>query len=166
MSKNPQSAVTSFGIYWERDAEWSPSKLYGRHLPDTINTKKHGVVNFATQHAVYLLPYEREIVYVGRTVELAERLKEYTQSPTLHNRWTRFSWFWFRQVIHDSNGGRLGEARLPSGFAMCDLMSVVESVLIEAVEPRNNRRGGAGFNDRAYGQVPLAEVEKMEGAAR
>ena len=165
MSRNSDPAVTSFGIYWEREAEWSPTRLYGEHLPDSANKKKHGAVNFAKQHAVYLLHHDREIVYVGRTVELAERLQEHTRSPTLHSRWNRFSWFGFRTVIHDGNGGRLGEVHLPSGFSICDLMSVIESVLIEAVEPRNNRQGGTGFNDRAYGQMSFVEVERTEKAA-
>ena len=156
--------VTSFGIYWEREAEWSPTKLYGEHLPDPINKKRPGVVNFAKQDAVYLLHHDREIVYVGQTVGttagLAERLRAHTRSPTLHSRWNRFSWFGFREVVHDGSGGGLGEAHLPTDFAVCDLMAVVEAILIEAVEPRNNRQGGKGFKDLAYGQVSVAEAAK------
>lgn len=166
MSKSQPPAVTSFGIYWERDAEWSPTKLYGEHLPDPINKKKRGVVNFAEQDAVYLLHRDREIVYVGQTVGptagLAERLRAHTRSPTLHSRWNRFSWFGFRKVDHDSVPPQLGEATLPKSFGVADLVSTIEAVLIEAVEPRNNRQGGAGFKDLAYGQVSVAEVEKMK----
>lgn len=162
MSKSPPA--TSFGIYWERDAEWSPTKLYGEHLPDPINKKRPGVVNFAKQDAVYLLHHDREIVYVGQTVGttagLAERLRAHTRSPTLHSRWNRFSWFGFRKVIHDESGGGLVEAHLATGFTVRELMSVVEAILIEAVEPRNNRQGSKGFKDLAYGQVSFAEAEK------
>lgn len=163
MSRSPP--VTSFGIYWKRDTEWSPTKLYGEHLPDPINKKKPGVVNFAGQDAVYLLHHDREIVYVGQTVGetagLAERLRAHTRSPTLRSRWNRFSWFGFREVVHDGSGGRLKNAHLPSTFSIRDLMAVVEAILIEAVEPRNNRQGGKGFKDLAYGPVSFAEAEKM-----
>lgn len=166
MSKSPQSAVTSFGIYWERDAEWNSGKLYGKHLPDPINKKKPGVVNFAEQDAVYLLHRDSEIVYVGqtlgRTSGLAERLHAHTRSPTLHSRWNRFSWFGFRAVHHDSLPVRLGKATLRRGFGVADLVSTVEAILIEAVEPRNNRQGGVGFKDLAYGQVSIAEAEKTK----
>lgn len=164
MSKSPTLAVTSFGIFWDRDTEWNSNKLYGEHLPDPINKKKPGVVNFANQDAVYLLHYGREIVYVGQTfgstAGLAERLRAHTRSPTLHSRWNRFSWFGFREVVHDESGGRLGEAHLPTGFTVRDLISVVEAILIEAVEPRNNRQGGKGFKDLAYGPVSFAEAAK------
>lgn len=164
MSENPPLAVTSFGIYWDRDAEWNANKLYGKHLTDPAKTKRPGVINLAEQHAVYLLHHDREIVYVGQTIGpkagLAARLREHTRSPTLHSRWNRFSWFGFREVVHDGSGGRLGEAHLPSGFTVHDLMSVVEAILIEAVEPRNNRQGGQGFNKLAYGPVSFAEAEK------
>lgn len=134
--------------------------MYGEHLPDPVNRKKPGVVNFAKQDAAYLLQHDREIVYVGKTVCLASRLHEHTASPTPHNRWDRFSWFGFRKVIHDESGGGLGEADLPTDFAVCDLMAVVDGIFIEAVEPRNNRQGVKGFNDLAYGQVSFAEAEK------
>lgn len=160
MSKSPTLAVTSFGIYWDREAERNTTELYGEHLPDSAGKKQTGVVNFANQHAVYLLHHDREIIYVGRTVCLASRLHEHTTSATLHDRWDRFSWFGFREVVHDGSGGRLGEPQLPTGFSVSDLMSVVEGILIEAVEPRNNRQGVKGFNDLAYGQVSFAEAEK------
>ena len=165
MKKSRPPAVTSFGIYWERDAEWSSTKLYGEHLPDPINKKKQGVVNFAEQDAVYLLHRDREIVYVGKTVGhtsgLAERLRAHTRSPTLHSRWNRFSWFGFREVDHDSVPPQLGKAKFPKSFGVTDLVSIIEAVLIEAVEPRNNRQGGVGFKDLAYGQVSAAEAKKM-----
>lgn len=160
MSRDECSIVTSFGIYWDREAEWNTTELYGEHLPDSAGKKQTGVVNFANQHAVYLLHHDREIIYVGKTVCLASRLHEHTASPTLHNRWDRFSWFGFRKVIHDESGGGLGEARLPTDFSVCDLMSVVEGILIEAVELRNNRQGVKGFNVLAYGPVSFAEAEK------
>lgn len=160
MSRDKTNGVTSFGIYWERAADWNTEALHGIHLPDSAKTKRPGVVNFAKQHAVYLLHHDREIIYVGKTVCLASRLHEHTVSPTLHNRWDRFSWFGFRKVIHDESGGGLGEADLPTDFAVCDLMAVVEGILIEAVEPRNNRQGVKGFNDLAYGQVSVAEAAK------
>lgn len=138
--------------------------MYGEHLTDPAKTKRRGVINFAKQHAVYLLHHYREIVYVGQTVgpkaSLAARLREHTRSPPLHSRWNRFSWFGFRKVIHHDSGGELGEAHLPIGFTVRDLMSIVEAILIEAVEPRNNRQGGKRFNELAYGQVSFADAAK------
>lgn len=148
-------AVTSLGVLWERDAvTWTPLTLVGKHLPDAAAAARPGVIDFATQHAVYLLHLDREIVYVGQTVELGPRLREHTKSPHLHNRWNRFSWFGLREVIHNDSGpGHLGEARLPNGFGVSELMKTVEGILIAALEPRSNGMAGVGFNNLVYGQV-------------
>ena len=147
-------AVASLGILWERNAViWKPLALPGKHLPDAAATARPGVVDFAKQHAVYLLHRDREIIYVGQTVELGPRLREHTKSPHLHNRWNRFSWFGFREVIHKAaEPGCLGEAILPNGFGVSELTKTVEGILIAALEPRNNGMAGVGFNDLAYGQ--------------
>ena len=148
-------AVTSLGILWERDAViWNPLALPGKHLPDAAATAKPGVVDFAKQRAVYLLHRDREIIYVGQTGELGPRLREHTKSPHLHNRWNRFSWFGFREVIHQAGApGYLGEAILPNGFGVSELTKTVEGILIAALEPRNNGMSGVGFNDLVYGQA-------------
>lgn len=128
--------------------------LPGKHLPDAAAAAKPGVVDFAKQCAVYLLHHDREIIYVGQTVELGPRLREHTKSPHLHNRWNRFSWFGFRKVIHrDMGPGCLGKPILPSDFGIDEWMKTVEGILIAALEPRNNGMAGLGFNNLVYGQA-------------
>ena len=148
-------AVTSLGVLWERDAvTWDPLALPGKHLPDAAAAAKPGVVDFARQRAVYLLHRDREIIYVGQTVELGPRLREHTKSPHLHNRWNRFSWFGFRKIIPGDAGlCSLGEATLPSDFGVDEWMKTVEGILIAALEPRNNGMAGFGFNNLVYGQA-------------
>ncbi|MFQ5732295.1 MAG: GIY-YIG nuclease family protein [Planctomycetaceae bacterium] len=115
-------------------------------------------VDFAGQNGVYLLHDNREVVYVGRTSErpLGRRLFEHTQDR-LRGRWNRFSWFGVLQVTDD---GRLVEnSWQPDANAW---ISTMEAILIEGLEPRQNRRRGDDFTGIEYLQAEDPEMEREQ----
>jgi hypothetical protein len=106
-------------------------------------------VNFGEQVGIYLLYDGREAVYVGRATErpLGVRLFEHSRDR-LGSRWDRFSWFGARPVAED---GSLGT--VPATYKAPDLLPVLEAVLIEALEPRQNRKRGDDLGAVEYLQV-------------
>lgn len=90
------------------------------------------------------------------------RLSEHT-FDRLNGRWNRFSWFGFFQVLN----GKLAEQNLKSVTSSAsDIIITMESLLIEGLEPRQNRkRGDSGFQAVEYIQEEdqaLREREKRE----
>jgi hypothetical protein len=119
-------------------------------------------VNFTAQAGVYLLYDGRSVVYVGRVSEprLGLRLYEHTRDR-LTSRWDRFSWFGVRAVRDD---GELSPVP-SSGIAVATLISTMEALLIEGLEPPQNRRQGDGFNAVEFIQEtdPRIEQELKKG---
>lgn len=66
----------------------------------------------------------------------------------LNGRWDRFSWFGLRNVTED---GELG----PSEFTASreQIISLMEAILIEALEPPLNRKRGDDFSEREFLQA-------------
>lgn len=141
----PASIITSFGMFWRRDhVRWSAKcRLEGKQRIESES------VNFSEQLGVYLLYDGREVVYVGRSTDrpLGRRLFEHT-SDRLGTRWDRFSWFGVRPV---SEEGTLGQP--PTQYDTGVLLPVLEAVLIEALEPRQNRKRGDDLGAVEYLQV-------------
>jgi hypothetical protein len=126
--------VTSFGMFWRRTAiEWSATpKLWGmQQLGDTP-------VDFNKQIGIYLLYDGREVIYIGRSTDrpLGRRLYEHT-NDRLAVRWDRFSWFGLRPI---EDNGTLGD--LPPNYEATTIIPALEAILIEALEPRQNRKRG------------------------
>lgn len=141
----PQYAVvTSFGMFWRRElVEWSRNpKLLGRQPKATS-------VDFGQQYGIYLLYDDREVIYVGRATDraLGIRLFDHT-TDRLAARWNRFSWFGLRPV---SNIGVLGNQ--PVTYDGRAIIPAMEAILIEAVEPRQNRKRGDDLDTVEYIQV-------------
>ena len=157
----PRELVTAFGVYWERDAvDWKARPhLYGEFQTDGVSKSPMTRVDFAGQHGLYLLHDVREVVYVGRTTtgDLGKRLYDHTRDR-LQGRWSRFSWFGFHPVSED---GELGDrvTRVPPDCGMDNLISAVEAILIEALEPRQNRKSGDGIAASEYRQIPDPAIE-------
>lgn len=130
----PEEIITSFGMFWRREAiEWIKTpKVLGEQRIESNE------VNFCNQIGIYLLYDGREIIYVGRTIDrpLGVRLYEHT-IDRLSTRWNRFSWFGFKPV---NNEGKLGD--VPANLNSEKIISSFEAVLIEALEPRQNRKRG------------------------
>ena len=154
--------VTSFGLYWDRAAvDWQyRPHIYGEYQTTGRARSDLTRVDFGAQHGIYLLHDGREVIYVGRTTtgDLGRRLSDHTRDR-LQGRWTRFSWFGFRPVKDD---GTLGDklTDLPPDFGIEKLIGAFEAILIEALEPRQNKKSGDDFGAIEFRQVPDPEVKK------
>jgi HB1, ASXL, restriction endonuclease HTH domain len=144
--------VTSFGMFWRREAvEWIAT-------PRLLGMQQIGAtpVDFNRQLGIYLLYDGREVIYVGRTTDrpLGRRLFEHT-SDRMSSRWDRFSWFGLLPV---SEHGALGA--LASTFDAAKFIPALEAILIEALEPRQNRKRGDDLAAVEYIQRIDPEIEK------
>jgi hypothetical protein len=93
---------------------------------------------------------------VGRATErgLGVRLYEHTWDR-LASRWDRFSWFGFLPV---GKGGMLQS--MPATFDSSKLGPALEAILVEAVEPRQNRKRGDDLAQVEYLQVEDSAVRR------
>ena len=155
--QEPASPIMAFGMFWERDLVTWTGK------PAILGCQQPGAeaVDMAEQTGIYLLHDFREILYVGRALKatLGSRLHAHTRDR-LKTRWNRFSWFGFR-AIDDS--GTLES--IPDGYHVRDVGVAMEALLIEALEPPQNRKGGDGFQGIEYIQAedPQKAQERLIG---
>jgi len=156
-SEEQYEIVSSFGMFWRRDAvQWSSSaKLLGMQHPGATP------VNFNGQLGIYLLYDVREVIYIGRTTDrpLGRRLYEHT-ADRLAARWDRFSWFGLLPV---SSEGTLGA--LPATYDAAKIIPALEAILIEALEPRQNRKRGDDLSAVEYIQREDPEIVKQRTRA-
>lgn len=142
--------ITSFGMFWQRDAiVWvSTPKILGMQRPGAKE------VDFSKQLGIYLLYDGREVIYAGRTTErpLGKRLYEHT-TDRLSSRWDRFSWFGLLRVSED---GQLDAQ--PAMYQGTRIIPAVEAILIEALEPRQNRKRGDDLSQVEYIQKEDPEI--------
>jgi hypothetical protein len=146
--------ISSFGMFWRRDAiEWTAN-------PKLLGMQQIGAtpVDFCKQLGIYLLYDGREVIYVGRTTDrpLGRRLYEHT-IDRMSARWDRFSWFGLLPV---SETGGLGA--LPETYDAAKLIPALEAILIEALEPRQNRKRGDDLAAVEYIQRVDPEIEKKK----
>jgi hypothetical protein len=146
--------VSSFGMFWRREEiNWvSTPKILGKQQ---IGAQP---VDFHKQAGIYLLYDVREVIYVGRATDrpLGKRLYEHT-ADRLSTRWDRFSWFGLLPV---SEAGDLGN--LPESYLGTRIIPAVEAILIEAVEPRQNRKRGDDLSAAEYIQADDPEIQKKK----
>jgi hypothetical protein len=152
LDEDESEIIQAFGMFWKR------SDVLWRRTPKLLGIESLGAdpVDFSEQRGIYLLYDGREVVYVGRSTDrpLGRRLYEHT-IDRLSGRWDRFSWFGFRPV---SETGLLGEIREMYNSEL--IISMLEAVLIEAIEPRQNRRRGDDLEGVEYLQARDPEIEK------
>jgi hypothetical protein len=146
--------ITSFGMFWRREAvEWVST-------PKILGMQQIGAqpVDFHKQLGIYLLYDGREVIYVGRATErpLGRRLYEHT-ADRLSSRWDRFSWFGLLPV---SEAGEL--ACLPDSYLGTKIIPAIEAILIEALEPRQNRKRGDDLSAVEYIQKEDPEIERKK----
>jgi len=147
--------VNAFGMYWRRDSVlWNKS-------PRLLGQQQLGSqpVDFSQQKGVYLLHDGSKVVYVGRTTDqpLGTRLKQHT-SDRLNGRWDRFSWF---GIFSATDVGGLSDAP-PDKFNIENLIATMEALLIEGLEPPQNRKRGDDFSAVEFLQVDDPEIEKSQ----
>ncbi len=151
-SEEQYDIVSSFGMFWRREAvQWvaTPKLLGMQQLGATP-------VDFNKQLGIYLLYHGREVIYIGRTTDrpLGRRLFEHTLDR-LAARWDGFSWFGLLPV---SESGQLGE--LPATFDAAKMIPALEAILIEALEPRQNRKRGDDLSAVEFIQREDPEIQK------
>ncbi|HVT36565.1 MAG TPA: GIY-YIG nuclease family protein [Nevskiaceae bacterium] len=115
-------------------------------------------VDFGKQKGLYILYDHHTVVYVGRAIDrpLGRRLYEHT-IDRLASRWNRFSWFGFHEVTDD---GRLQD--VPVKTSLAALVATLEALLIESLEPPQNRKRGDDFSVNEYIQDGDPELKERE----
>ncbi len=152
--KESHKIINAFGIYWNRNL------VHWKTTPDLLGIQQIGAseVNFKDQIGIYLLHDSRETIYVGQAIDqtLGQRLKNHT-SDRLGGRWDRFSWFGFYPV--NANGKLILDIKLKD-ITVNHLGDILEAILIESLEPRQNRKQGNLFNGLEYLQQEAPEIKK------
>lgn len=151
--ESSESIIQSFGMYWRRDlVVWrNDPKMYGKQ--QALSKP----VDFGKQKGIYILYDHHTVVYVGRSIDrpLGKRLFEHTVDR-LGGRWNRFSWFGLLDVTQE---GSLREPALNKSLA--SLVATLEALLIEALEPPQNRKRG-DFSAIEYIQDVDPELKEKE----
>jgi len=146
--------INSFGIYWNRNL------VHWKSTPDLLGIQQIGAttVNFREQIGIYLLHDNRETIYVGQAIDqsLGQRLKNHI-TDRLSGRWDRFSWFGFYPV---SDNGKLHKDIRFANITLQDLDNIFEAILIESIEPRQNRKQGNLFSGIEYLQQESPEIKR------
>jgi hypothetical protein len=152
--ESSDSIIHSFGMYWQRDlVVWrNDPKMYGKQ--QALSKP----VDFGKQKGIYILYDHHTVVYVGRSIDrpLGKRLFEHTVDR-LGSRWNRFSWFGLLDVTQE---GSLRETALNTSLAA--LVATLEALLIEALEPPQNRKRGDDFSAIEYIQDIDPELKERE----
>jgi len=154
-SSESTGVVNAFGMFWERSKVlWTPQqpKILGQQQ---VGSKP---VDFAEEKGVYLLHDSQGVLYVGRVTEqnLGTRLGQHTYDR-LAGRWTRFSWFGVYPVQQD---GTLKTTANFSGVNINVIIATMEAVLIEGLEPRQNRKRGDDFQAVEFLQAEDPQLGK------
>ena len=149
--------INAFGIYWNRTFVYWKSAT-----PDLFGIQQMGAkeVNFKDQSGIYLLHDSRETIYVGQAIEqtLGKRLKDHT-TDRLAGRWDRFSWFGFYPV---KDNGELNTETQFKDFTIQNLGNILEAILIECIEPRQNRKQGNSFVGLEFLQQEAPEIKQKQ----
>jgi len=152
--ESSDSIIQCFGMYWQRDlVVWrNDPKMYGKQ--QALSKP----VDFGKQKGIYILYDHHTVVYVGRSIDrpLGKRLFEHTVDR-LGSRWNRFSWFGLLDVTQE---GGLRETALNTSLA--SLVATLEALLIEALEPPQNRKRGDDFSSIEYIQDIDPELKERE----
>lgn len=152
--ESSDSIIHSFGMYWQRDLiVWrNDPKMYGKQ--QALSKP----VDFGKQKGIYILYDHHTVVYIGRSIDrpLGKRLFEHTVDR-LGSRWNRFSWFGLLDVTQEGN---LRETALNTSLA--SLVATLEALLIEALEPPQNRKRGDDFSAIEYIQDIDPELKEKE----
>lgn len=143
-------------MFWRRsEIDWSLRR------PKLLGVQQSGSqqVDFSDEAGVYVLYDGSRVIYVGRVTEprMGQRVCDHTRDR-LTGRWDRFSWFGVRKV---QQNGKLSP--VPSGaIEIVTLIATMEALLIEGLEPPQNRRQGDGFS--ALGFIQVTDPHKLNAS--
>jgi hypothetical protein len=162
ISSDATGLVSAFGMFWDR------AKVAWAVQPKILGQQQTGSnpVDFGDQRGVYLLHDAQGVVYVGRATDqgLGRRLAQH-MNDRLGGRWTRFSWFGVHPVNDD---GTLSIRSELTRLSVDVVIVTMEAVLIEGLEPRQNRKRGDDFKAVEYLQVedPSLELSRIKAVMR
>jgi hypothetical protein len=152
-SEETTGIIQALGMYWSR------SLIVWTNNPTLQGQQQTGAkpVDFSNERGVYLLYDDRDVIYVGRATDqgLGKRLYQHTVDR-LASRWNRFSWFGILRVMPD---GTLAEEK-PKILPQEVIVATMEALLIEGLEPPQNRRRGDDFRAIEYIQREDPELER------
>ncbi len=154
--EDPAGFINALGMYWSRD------RVLWNATPQMFGTQSASdeKVDLSDQRGVYVLYDRNVVIYVGRAIDqgLGTRLKQHT-IDRLNGRWDRFSWFGIYDV---TDKGELIKTETAS-ISTTTLIATMEAVLIECVEPSQNRKRGDDFRAIEFLQAedPLIERNRM-----
>lgn len=151
---NHEKLVPSYGMYWMRDAiNWEAS-------PTLLGVESTGAspIDLSEMRGIYLLYDGREVIYVGQAIDrpIIKRLLEHTKNR-LATRWDRFSWFGLDGIHPDS--GKIIKQSEEFTSDLHSLANVLEGILIEGIEPRQNRKQGDNFGFEFYQEIDKAVLK-------
>ena len=146
--------IQAFGMFWRRNlVEWANN-------PELLGQQQGAeVVDFCNQRGVYILHDGPRVVYVGQAADqpLGRRLNQHTVDR-LNGRWDRFSWFGISRVTAD---GELVDADFKT-ITISDIIVTMEALLIEGLEPPQNRKRGEDFSAVEYLQADNPKRKSRE----
>ena len=131
--------VLRYGVFWRHDYVFWQSPARQRILgKESVGAKPVEVRDIG---GIYILYDNEKPIYVGKSENIVRRLSEHN-SDRLAGRWNRFSWFEISENVYQSK-------------------EAYEHVLIEALEPRLNRRSGdLSDSAREYIQERDKKIDK------
>lgn len=151
--------IEAYGVYWNRD------KVLWKTQPDLLGVQQIGAetINFSDQIGVYLLHDGRETIYVGQAFDqsIGKRLNQHTYDR-LSGRWDRFSWYGLYKVSDD--GELIIAEDAIQNLKLSSIVDTLEAILIEGIEPRQNRKKGNTFSSIEYLQKEDPELKKKRSA--
>ncbi len=146
--KKYKNIIHAFGIAWNRN------QVLWKTSPDLLGISTIGAtpVNFDKQIGIYLLYDGREILYVGQAISqsIGERIFQHTRDR-LKGRWDRFSWFGLYSVNDNGTLNIFNETHRE--ISIDNIGNTLESILIESIEPRQNRKSGNKLFGLEYNQL-------------
>jgi len=170
-ASNPAaSPIHAFGLFWRcEEIDWFPGagksgafRLLGRRGKNTGTLR---LTDFRDQHGIYILYGNYGPHYVGltRTQGLGARLKQHMSNENA-NRWDRFSWFGFKQVLtqKDDDGLRALKDKMPGHKSISphNTIKEMEALLIKAMA-LNNRADSKFISALEWKQVRWEERESL-----
>lgn len=142
-----QSIINNYGMFWMRDGiNWN-------HKPKLLGVQSTGAspIDLSDMRGIYMLYDGREVIYVGQAIKqsILQRLVQHTKNR-LATRWNRFSWFGIDKINSDGKIIKLDNSITTS---IDNLANALEGILIEGLEPRQNRRQGDNFGFEYYQEI-------------
>lgn len=138
--------IQSFGMYWIKDGiNWNKR-------PRLLGTQSSGSkpIDLSEMRGIYMLYDGREVIYVGQATDsILKRLIQHTKNR-LATRWNRFSWFGIDDI---NEKGQIVKTDNTFQTKIEHLIDTLEGILIEGLEPRQNRKQGDNFGFEYYQHI-------------